>query len=70
MCSGRESNPNEGVKPNFVAMTTSSRTGASARPSSFSPTPQPYISAVSNIVTPSSWAFRMAAIDSVSSAGP
>ena len=46
-------------KPNFVAIATRSRNGASASPTSSSFTYGPYASAVSNNVTPRSTAARM-----------
>ncbi len=51
-------------KPNFVAMTTCSRKGASASPTSSSFVNGPYASAVSKSVTPRSTAARMIAIPS------
>ena len=74
MCSGRLSRPCCGrpasrSKPNFVAITTWSRTGASAFPTSVSFVYGPYASAVSKKVTPSSTALRMRPIISSSSAG-
>ena len=45
-------------KPNFVAMTTCSRNGARASPSSSSFVNGPYASAVSKSVTPRSTAAR------------
>ena len=50
--------------PNFVAITTWSRNGASASPTSSSFVNGPYASAVSNIVTPRSTAARMIAMPS------
>ncbi len=52
--------------PNFVASTTSSRRPAIARPTSSSFAPPPYTLAVSSIVTPSSSARWIVAIDSSS----
>ena len=49
-------------QPNFVAITTWSRTGASASPTSSSLTYGPYTSAVSKNVTPRSTAARSTAI--------
>ncbi len=56
-------------KPNFVAMTTRSRTGASASPTSASLVNGPYASAVSKNVTPHSTAARIKAIMALVSAG-
>jgi hypothetical protein len=56
--------------PNLVAITTSSRRPASARPSSCSLVNGPYISAVSKNVQPSSSARLIVAIASSSSAAP
>ena len=52
------------AKPNFVAMTTWSRTGASASPTTSSLANGPYTSAVSKKVTPRSTAPRMSAMPS------
>ena len=52
------------AKPNFVAMTTWSRTGASASPTISSLANGPYTSAVSKKVTPRSTASRMSAMPS------
>ncbi len=64
-CAGRLSTPTQvrspvgsRSNPNFVAITTWSRTGASASPTSSSFTKGPYTSAVSKNVTPSSTASR------------
>ncbi len=58
-------------KPNLVAMTTLSRTGASASPTSSSFVNGPYASAVSKKVTPPSYAARITLIASFfSAAGP
>src|SRR5436190_833948 len=51
-------------KPNFVAITTRSRTGASASPTNSSFVNGPYASAVSKKVTPRSTAARMTATPS------
>ena len=56
--------------PNFVASTTSSRRPSIALPMTRSFAPQPYMSAVSRKVTPSSSARLIVAIASTSSAGP
>ena len=56
--------------PNFVATTTWSRRSAIAFPTSRSFAPQPYMSAVSRKVTPSSSARWIVAIASPSSAAP
>lgn len=62
ICSGRLSRPTDAPSrmshPNFVAMTTRSRTGARASPTSSSLTYGPYTSAVSKNVMPSSTAAR------------
>jgi len=50
------------AKPNFVAMTTFSRTGSSASPTSSSFVNDPYTSAVSKRVTPRSTAYRISRI--------
>jgi len=55
--------------PNFVAMTTRSRTGARASPTSSSFVNGPYTSAVSKNVTPRSTAARRSAIISFRSGG-
>lgn len=70
MWTGRLSKPKSRVKPNLVAITTSSRNPATARPTTLSFSPHPYSSAVSKKVTPRSWARRIAAMPSVSSPGP
>ena len=58
-------------QPNFVAITTPLRNGASASPTSSSFVNGPYTSAVSKNVTPRSTAVRMSAIIScLSAAGP
>ncbi len=62
--------PSSNVLPNFVAMTTASRSPASARPTTVSLWPVPYTSAVSKKVTPSSSPRRMAATDTSSSTSP
>jgi len=59
-----------GITPNLLAITTWSRLPASTRPSSSSLAPQPYISAVSQNVTPSSIARSSVAIDCFSSSDP
>ena len=60
-----------GANPNFVAITTWLRKGASASPTSSSFLNGPYTSAVSKNVTPRSTAFRRSAVISlVSAAGP
>jgi hypothetical protein len=56
--------PVESSKPNFVAITTSSRTGSSASPTSSSLWNGPYTWAVSKKVTPRSTAARISAIES------
>jgi len=56
--------------PNFVATTKRSRRPATARPTSDSFAPRPYISAVSRNVTPSSAARPIVANDSASSCAP
>ena len=75
MRSGRLSMPpareSPSLKPNFVAMTTRSRKGATASPSSSSFVKGPYASAVSKNVTPRWKASRMSAIAACfSRAGP
>src|SRR5206468_1166556 len=78
MCSGRlfralHLGPplGSGAKPNFVAITTCSRSGASASPTSSSFVYGPYTSAVSKNVTPRSTAARISEIPScLSTAGP
>jgi hypothetical protein len=55
---------------NFVASTTSSRRSAIAWPTSRSLSPEPYMSAVSRKLTPSSIARWIVVIDSASSVGP
>src|SRR6266536_4322661 len=76
MCSGRLLSPRccpseSNAKPNLVAITTSSRTGASASPTSSSFANGPYASAVSKNVTPRSTAVRISTIIScLSAAGP
>ena len=66
ICSGRLSVPcifpSTMFQPNLVAMTTWSRTGARASPTSSSFTYGPYTSAVSTSVTPRSTAPRSTAI--------
>jgi hypothetical protein len=70
MCSGRLSTAVvPSFIPNFVAMTTRSRTGASASPTSSSFVNGPYASAVSKKVTPRSTAARTSAIISLRSGG-
>src|SRR2546425_9228046 len=76
MCSGRllravhlPPSSGLGAKPNLVAMTTRSRNGASASPTSSSLVKGPYTSAVSNKVTPRSTADRISEIISFLSAG-
>src|SRR6266478_3556297 len=75
ICSGRLSSPaclpvsESNLKPNFVAITTRSRNGASASPTSSSLVKGPYTSAVSKNVTPRSTADRISAIISFLSAG-
>ena len=69
MCSGRLDRPvglpsSSNAKPNLVAMTTWSRTGASASPTISSLPNGPYTSAVSKKVTPRSTAARMSAMPS------
>ena len=62
MFSGRLSSPSAGLpplKPNFVTITTRSRTGASASPTNSSFVNGPYDSAVSKNVTPKSNAPRI-----------
>ena len=56
--------------PNLVAITTRARWGRSARPTSSSFAPMPYMSAVSKNVMPSSSARWIVAIDSASSPAP
>src|SRR5215207_280052 len=58
------------TSPTLVAITTSSRNGATAFPRTRSAWPQPYASAVSNSRTPPSYATRIAAIDTSSSTSP
>src|ERR1700736_3066039 len=78
MCSGRlfkvfHLPPSAGFasQPNFVAITTLSRKGASASPTSSSFVNGPYTSAVSKNVTPRSTAARISEIPSfLSTAGP
>src|SRR5438067_7188866 len=77
MCSGRLSTPfkapvlGSNLKPNLVAITTLSRYGARASPTSSSFANGPYASAVSKNVTPRSTAARMSEIPaSLSTAGP
>src|SRR5207245_9810002 len=76
MCSGRllravhlPPSSGLGAKPNLVAMTTRSRNGASASPTSSSLVKGPYTSAVSKKVTPRSTADRISEIISFLSAG-
>src|SRR5215210_8118438 len=76
MCSGRLSTPahadppgGSSANPNFVAITTRSRSGASASPTSSSFTNGPYTSAVSKSVTPSSTASLRSEIISPRSGG-
>jgi hypothetical protein len=57
------------ANPNLVAITTWSRSGASASPTSSSLTNGPYTSAVSKKVTPRSTAARISAIMSFRSPG-
>ena len=69
MCAGRLDRPaglpsSSNAKPNFVAMTTWLRTGASASPTISSLANGPYTSAVSKKVTPRSTAARMSAMPS------
>ena len=75
MCPGRLSTlvrlASSKAKPNVVAMTTWSRTGAKAPPTSSSLRYGPYASAVSKNVTPDSTAGRSSSIEvSRSAAGP
>src|SRR6476660_2534441 len=80
MCPGRLSSPvclpgsglpvsDSNLKPNFVAITTCSRTGARASPTSSSLVNGPYTSAVSKNVTPSSTADLITEIISCLSLG-
>ncbi|HET7759350.1 MAG TPA: hypothetical protein VFK62_05465 [Gaiellaceae bacterium] len=62
--SGPRDRPVESSKPNFVAITTCSRTGSSASPTSSSLWNGPYTCAVSKNVTPRSTAARISAIES------
>src|SRR5215208_573044 len=76
MCSGRLSTPicsplGLSLKPNLVAITTRSRKGARASPTSSSFTNGPYTSAVSKNVPPRSTAARITAMPCCrSTAGP